>query len=149
MKTSLISFFIGCMLLACKAQNSDYQTTMDMDDLESVQYHSFARSGRSSIIVDPYKLTLIKGGTQGIFNYPKSEWAELKKLVESLNLKQISSLKAPTNRRLSDGAATASITIIINGKVVSSSGFDHGVPPKELEELAIKVLSLAERVEKP
>lgn len=149
MKAFLVSCIFGCLLVSCKAQDQTFVSINPSDKLESVEYQTYARSGRTAVIISPNGLTLIEGSTQGVFNYPKADWDQLKKLVASMNLKDIDKLKAPSNKRFSDGAASASITLVINGKTKRSAGFDHGQPPEELKALVTKVLSIAEKAQKP
>jgi hypothetical protein len=66
--------------------------------------------------------------------------------VKKLNLKEISSLKAPSNRRFTDGALSANFTIKTNTNVFTSSDFDHENPPKELIPL-YNLLKKAKKVE--
>lgn len=78
-----------------------------------------------------------------------SEWKQLKKLVAEIDPEIISELEAPSTKSHYDGAAIASITVEVNGKVYQSNSFDHGNPPKELKALVDYTLKLSERVESP
>ncbi|WP_426479068.1 hypothetical protein ACP3T3_06355 [Chryseobacterium sp. CBSDS_008] len=64
-----------------------------------------------------------------------AEWKAVSQLAETIDLSRISDLKAPTSGRHSDQAMEASMIIISNGKEYTSSSFDSGRPPKELEAL--------------
>lgn len=64
-----------------------------------------------------------------------SEWQAVSKLAQTIDLSKISDLKAPTEGRHSDRAMIASIIITAGGKEYTSSDFDSGRPPKELEAL--------------
>ncbi|WP_179344507.1 hypothetical protein [Winogradskyella ursingii] len=78
----------------------------------------------------------------------KTDWLELKKMIEAVNTKSLSSLKAPTDKRLYDGAPHATLSIRNGDKTVTSPTFDHGHPPTEIENLVNKVLSIKENVTK-
>ena len=56
-------------------------------------------------------------------------------LVQEERLSEIENLEAPTEKRFTDGALSASFTIKKDDVVYTSSDFDHQNPPKELKEL--------------
>ncbi|WP_288441427.1 hypothetical protein [uncultured Chryseobacterium sp.] len=64
-----------------------------------------------------------------------AEWQMVSRLAQTIDLSKISDLKAPTEGRHSDRAMIASIIITAGGKEYTSSEFDSGRPPKELEAL--------------
>lgn len=66
---------------------------------------------------------------------PPAEWQMVSRLAQTIDLSKISDLKAPTEGRHSDRAMIASIIITAGGKEYTSSDFDSGRPPKELEAL--------------
>lgn len=78
----------------------------------------------------------------------KKEWEECLQLLSNIRIHKLSTLKAPTSKRLYDGAAHAFITVQINDKTISSSTFDHGYPPKQIKALVEKVLSFKKLDEK-
>jgi hypothetical protein len=47
----------------------------------------------------------------------------------------LSQLKAPTEKRFYDGAAIGNLSVSHNGETYGTSGFDHGNPPVEIEQL--------------
>lgn len=71
--------------------------------------------------------------------------AELQQLLKAINVEKIAELKAPTQKRLYDGAAHADLTINVNGKEYHSAGFDHGEPPAEIEKFIKKLISYTEQ----
>lgn len=73
-------------------------------------------------------------------------WKELLALKNTLNLENLPNLKAPSEKRFSDGAAIGSLTIKTEHTEVGSSEFDHGNPPKEIETMVNKLLSIKEKV---
>jgi len=78
----------------------------------------------------------------------KTDWDELNKLIEAVELETINKLNAPTDKRLVDGAAHATLAIQIGDVEYMSPTFDHGFPPKEIEALVNKVLSIKENAVK-
>ena len=79
------------------------------------------------------------------FKISKNEWKQILELTNKLDLESLENLKAPTDKRLYDGAAHTTITIDIDGKTFSSASFDEGHPPSELEALVNKMLTISEK----
>ncbi|MDO1502034.1 hypothetical protein Q2T40_18010 [Winogradskyella maritima] len=79
---------------------------------------------------------------------PEAEWQRLQQLVSQLNLEKLSQLKAPTDKRLYDGAPMATLKLERDGKSIETPTFDHGHPPAMIEDLVNKVLSLKETATK-
>ncbi len=77
-----------------------------------------------------------------------AEWQTVSRLAQTIDLSKISDLKAPTEGRHSDRAMIASIIITSNGKEYTSSDFDSGRPPKELEAL-YKIINGPNKTETP
>ena len=71
---------------------------------------------------------------------------ELSRLIQDVDTQNLRKLKAPTDKRLYDGAAHATLTIRTGDMAMMSPTFDHGFPPKEIEALVNKVLSIKESV---
>ncbi|HEX8268532.1 MAG TPA: hypothetical protein VF581_01455 [Flavobacterium sp.] len=72
-----------------------------------------------------------------------ADWKELLEAFKEVELEGLPNLKAPTEKRFYDGAAIAELTIKYQEKVYTSSSFDHGFPPAEIEKLVKKITSLA------
>ena len=65
----------------------------------------------------------------------KEEQKNLLALVKELDAPNLAQLKAPTEKRLYDGAAIGNLSVSHQGVTSSTSGFDHGNPPVEIEQL--------------
>lgn len=77
----------------------------------------------------------------------ENDWSKLGDAFSTIDLKQMPELKAPTEARFFDGAATAQLIIIFEDQTYISQGFDHGTPPQPIEALVKEILSLSENVE--
>ena len=77
----------------------------------------------------------------------EADWNKLMSSMKTIDLKHIGALKAPTEKRFYDGAATANLKITVNNTTYESQSFDHGTPPTEIEGLIAAILSLAENIE--
>jgi hypothetical protein len=78
------------------------------------------------------------------YKCPEKEWNELIALLNAIDTKSLPDLKAPTDKRLFDGAAHASLILLQNENEITCGTFDHGFPPKDIEALVNKVLSIKE-----
>lgn len=110
-------------------------TTVQQQKIEQIQLAERTRGFSKSIVFTPSLKTT--NNNEDIVNTKVSpaEWQTVSKLAENLDLSKISDLQSPTTGRHSDRAMAASITITSNGKEYTSSSFDSGHPPKELEAL--------------
>jgi len=73
----------------------------------------------------------------------ESDIEELKTIINNVSIEKIGTYEAPTKKRFYDGAPNANISIFKKGEKYSSQTFDGGFPPKALEVLVNKVLSLS------
>jgi hypothetical protein len=75
----------------------------------------------------------------------KSEdWEALNALLVDLNRDTFQTLKAPTDKRLFDGAAHATLALRQGDVEIRTPSFDHGFPPESIEVIVNKVLSIKE-----
>jgi hypothetical protein len=74
-----------------------------------------------------------------------ADWKELVSFFKTIELDSLAKLKAPTEKRFYDGAPIASLKIIYKDKAYETKAFDHGFPPKEIEELVNKITSFAKQ----
>ncbi|MBC7440218.1 MAG: hypothetical protein H7250_09570 [Flavobacterium sp.] len=71
-----------------------------------------------------------------------TDWKEMVKDFQAINLDEIKNLKSPTEKRFYDGAPIANLKITFKDKTYESQSFDHGFPPAEIEKLVVKINSL-------
>ena len=76
-----------------------------------------------------------------------AQWNALISEFQKVNLEDIPSLEAPTQKRFHDGAAMANLKIIYKGKTYESQTFDNGFPPEKIKNLVNKVLSFSKEKE--
>ncbi|MCA0131168.1 META domain-containing protein [Winogradskyella alexanderae] len=82
------------------------------------------------------------------YNCAEKAQNELHELLNQIDLNSLNKLKAPTDKRLFDGAPIATLTILKNKAEFTTPGFDHGYPPDEIKALVNKVLSIKENATK-
>lgn len=78
------------------------------------------------------------------YNCEENDWEELAALIKAVDLVTFQNLKAPSEKHVFDGAAHATLAIQIGDIEYMTPAFDHGNPPKEIEALVNKVLSIKE-----
>jgi len=83
------------------------------------------------------------------FKISNQEWTEVLELSSQLDFEDLENLIAPTDKRLYDGAAHATIIVDVGGKLYISSTFDEGHPPGEIETLVNKMLTISEKYLQP
>ena len=92
-------------------------------------------------------ITNARGNSPVTKSCSESNWESILKTLKPVDVKNITTLKAPSEKRFYDGAAIANLTIIYNGKTYKTEPFDHGNPPKEIAELVKEILSISENIE--
>ncbi|GAA4276044.1 hypothetical protein GCM10022259_07680 [Aquimarina mytili] len=127
---------------------NDYES--QENSLITVEYQALTRATFFQININ--KDTIEKTTDRNLKNIDsrkcsKKDWETIITLTEAIALEKISQLKAPSGKRLFDGAAHAQLKIISKNKTYTSASFDHGNPPKEIEQLVKTILSLSESIE--
>ncbi|CAI8777110.1 hypothetical protein [Chryseobacterium sp. IT-36CA2] len=125
---------------SCMHKNNSDSTTnitnaVQKQKIEQIQLTEMTRGFRKSIIYTPSSKTT--NTNEEVFNakVSPSEWSTVSKLAGTIDLSKIAGLPSPTSGRHSDRALASTIIITSNGTEYTSSSFDSGNPPKELEAL--------------
>jgi hypothetical protein len=82
------------------------------------------------------------------YNLPQEDWNKLLSLLQDFNIKTLPELEAPSKMHQYDGAAMATLKINTKEEVYKTNIFDHGYPPKAIEALVNKVLSMKKMIQK-
>ena len=132
------------------AQNIPDKTPKIQDNVIHVEYQALSRGSFYQIKIN--KNTIEKTADRNLKNVSskkcsKEDWNTIIALLNSINMEEISTLEAPTAKRLFDGAPHAQVSILSKDKTFTSNSFDHGHPPKEIQQLVNTMLSLAESIE--
>ena len=133
--------FIFVIISSCKSQKiNDFSTS-------SITYTAQSRGVYLSVWMENQKVWIIKGRNEKPYEVrvTAQEMKQLERVFSELNLEKIPSLKAPTAKRLFDGAAIANLVISAGGKAYISKSFDHGFPPKDLEKIITLLVSYSEK----
>lgn len=116
-----------------------------------ITYQAFSRTSFEKISISKQSITITNDKDLKdikIYECPEKEWNELISLLNSVDTKLLPDLKAPTSKRLFDGAPHASLILLQNENEITCGTFDHGFPPKDIEALVNKVLSIKEMMVK-
>ena len=73
------------------------------------------------------------------------DWKELVGYFETINLDELQTLKAPTEKRFHDGAAIANLKVTYKDKTYQTAAFDHGYPPEAIKKLVDKINTFAKK----
>ena len=65
----------------------------------------------------------------------KEQQKKVLSYLKAIDVANLAQLKAPTEKRFYDGAAIGNLSVSHNGETYGTSGFDHGNPPVEIEQL--------------
>ena len=114
---------------------------------QSITYTTIARGAFNYVSISGANISISKDANlKSIDTYTcnKKDWEALMSLLKQVDVLNLQKLDAPTEKRLYDGAAHATLDIMLGDMIVRSPSFDHGHPPKEIEALVNKVLSIKE-----
>lgn len=114
-----------------------------------VQYEAMSRGFFSKIIFENNQITVFSDrndeGKSTVVMLTKEDISAISKLIKAVKLAELPNLKAPSEKRMYDGAAHANLIITSNGTVYTGSGFDAGNPPSAIEKLVTKLVSYSEK----
>ena len=137
MKKAIVLLFTILFFAGCVGQKKAVDSSI------KVEYKAYSRGFYQTIRVENQMVFISKNREEKpvAFKLSAAEWNSVILVVNELNLETLSQMKAPTEKRLFDGAAIASFKITKQGKVYESQSFDHGYPPAETEKIVNKMLS--------
>ena len=113
----------------------------------SIHYNALSRGYFLDIVIANKKASV--SSTREERENPKQitlsdkDWNELVGYFEKIDLEKLSEYKDPTQKRFYDGAPIGKLDVHYKDKDYESKSFDHGTPPKEIEKLVNKIISLA------
>ena len=121
--------FIFIIFLSCSAQEKNKKEVFKI---------SYKAETRGSFIIIHFKdssLVLKSTSADKSVVLSNAEVINIQNIASKIKLSEIGALIAPSNERYKDAALTGSFIILKNDTSYTSSNFDHGNPPKELQEL--------------
>lgn len=124
------------------AKSCDAQMNEEMENT-TIEYQAMSRGMYLNINVhsDDISITKARKGEAKTSKLAKADFKEIANLLRDIKVETLPDLKAPTDKRMYDGAAHATLKIINDGQVYETSSFDHGEPPAEIKKLIDKLMS--------
>ncbi|CAM1342789.1 hypothetical protein [Tenacibaculum amylolyticum] len=126
-------FFLSCVSLfifSCASQAQTQTTNVD-----EVTFNAITRGSSENIIVVDQTVFYKTHNSSNTYTISKEQRNKLDKYISNINLSAIAALKAPTNKRLYDGALHATLSVKTNKNTYTSSQFDDDTPPTELKPI--------------
>ena len=137
MKKGIVLLLSILVFAGCSGQKKATDSTI------KVEYKAYSRGFYQVVTIENQMVFITKTRVEKpvAFKIPIADWKSLNMAIQELDLELLSQLKAPTEKRLFDGAAIANLKITKQGKTYESQSFDHGYPPAEIEKIVNKMLS--------
>ncbi|PKF74658.1 hypothetical protein [Chryseobacterium sp. PMSZPI] len=137
----LITILINIIYLNCTSQKKNNEIknkpliNLQQSKIEKIELTEQTRGTNRVIIYTPTSKVSSLNGNSVTSPISVEEWKKITAQVNLIDLSKISTLQSPTTGRFSDRALAATISITYENNVFTSSSFDAGIPPKELENL--------------
>lgn len=103
--------------------------------IKELMYEAMTRGSYFSIHIKSNILTHKTHKDSKEISLNKKQLKDLDTVLKKIKYTEVSTLKAPSDKRLYDGAFTATITFTSKEGSFQSSAFDDDNPPQELKEL--------------
>ena len=153
---SMMSFFTSCkcnktaVQEEAKVVNTESNLGEQVSNLPVVVYQETTRGMFREITVREGKIFVItaRGAKPAFWELKKEDYKKLLDLYQKIDLKSLSSLKDPTQKRFYDGAPIATLSFTNEKDTFTSSEFDGGFPPKEIEAFVNELIVVAEKLNK-
>jgi len=132
-------------ILYLKNETSDLISAKKVQEKIMITYETTTRGFFEIIWVSKGSISFSKDRSlkeRETYDCPEKEWQEILGMIQNIDIKTLSELKAPSKKYQSDIAAMATLKIESEGEDFKTTIFDHGNPPKEIEGLVNKVLSM-------
>jgi hypothetical protein len=134
-----VILIVGC---ASVAQHSDH--------IMRIEFSSLTRGYQEHIVItsDSVKYSRVQAGHPKVARshaIKKSEWEDLLKIVQKIDLKEMSELKSPTMKRSFDGARHSTISVITDSNQTFRHLFDDENPHEKLKALMSAIVKKREK----
>ncbi|THV56956.1 hypothetical protein [Chryseobacterium candidae] len=151
----IINIITILSIISCINQNKNNVNSKNstkiikQQKIEKIELTERTRGTNRSVVYTPNLITARLNGDSTQTAMSLSEWENISRQAETLDLSKISNLQSPTTGRYTDRALAATIIITSNGITYTSATFDSGIPPKELEALYNTLQNPKEKQKKP
>ena len=156
MKISFSFFLVLINLYSCTSLSSykdSAENTKSMigQNNTAILYSAISRGSYQFIKITKDSISISEDrNLKKIELYPCSieNWKLISSLLNEIDPEELTKLEPPTDKRLYDGAPIAVLTIEQMGKDYSTPGFDHGFPPKKIQEIVNRILTIKNTLKK-
>lgn len=132
--TPLLLFDISCDSRQ-KSAAGQLDTIQRSSDVKKIEVTEQTRgTNRIITFIQGSKITSVNG-SESVVTLSSADWNNIIKQIGLIDLTKISTLQSPTEGRATDRALASAIIITTGKETFTSSSFDAGIPPKELEGL--------------
>jgi hypothetical protein len=128
--------FIVLLLISCSTLEKHKDTMFE------VSYKAQTRGSFINIVFKGNTISLMSTKEDKSMVLSNNQVDSLHSIISKIKLSEIQDLKAPSNKRFTDGALIANFTIKKDNTNYISSDFDHGNPPTELKKLYDHIQSI-------
>lgn len=124
------------------------ETTKQVQQECIIEYSALSRGYFKEIKINKSTITVKNDRASKAVTKPYDEnvWKNVMAKLDSIDVKTLPNLVAPTQKRLFDGAPHAVFKVTIDGKTYTTSSFDHGFPPKEIESICNKIIEISDKI---
>lgn len=146
-----VSVIKATKAVAVSTKQAINDSTEVHNNLQRITYKTTSRGAFNYVSISETHVLISKDANlKSIDKYTcnKKDFETLTALLKQTDILNLQKLEAPTKKRFYDGAPHATLDVTLGDKVVRSASFDHGHPPKEIEALVNKVLSIKENAVK-
>lgn len=133
--------FFCLFLMACPPLAHHYV------DAYKIEYSSTGRGGSEYILLKNRALKYVENNQDTIVKpLKKKHFKKLHEYLKNIDLESLSSLKAPSQKYLFDGAQLTTFAITdANPKEHKTLPFDHNNPPEEIKDIILYIKELSKK----
>jgi heat shock protein HslJ len=127
--------------------NKNSVENMTQENNYTIEYTAVSRGLFNKYLFENGNISIQKDrtSTPTVKTCSQEEVNQLLEELKALDLEKLETLKAPTEKRFVDAAASASLKISYQGKTYQTPDFDNGEPNKYIVALVSTFLKLAEK----
>ena len=144
MTSSLVILLLS--IVTCESSksysNEVKKAAIIQEDYRAITYKAISRGFFEYIYVSKDSVVISKDRNLKNLNSFKcntTDWKDFMVLLNEISTIELTELKAPTDKRLYDGAASATLTINKGKNQMTTPSFDHGIPPEEVSKIVEKL----------
>lgn len=100
-----------------------------------IEYKASTRGSFKKIVIRKDSTFISDRGNESKKVTKESDWVFLNQEIGQLGLKKLDLIEAPTDKRYSDRALSAQLSVATKNHLYHSNEFDHGNPPEPIKQM--------------